>query len=116
MSPVNESTRGAMCIKTLKLNGRDGILESRIEKAERIAFKILDLRRTYAEIPNNPDDKSRREIYADIIKKCDYFIDIFKGKEAYTAASISELKKKYSIEFFQKLRKEIEVSFSKLDG
>jgi hypothetical protein len=114
---VNESIRGRMCIETFKLNGRDGILESRVEKAEFIAFKILDFRRIYAEIPNNPDDKSRREIYTAIIKELDYFIDIFKGKEAYTAASVSKLKEmRYSIEAFQKLRKEIEASLSELDG
>jgi hypothetical protein len=114
MYAVNGSRRGEMCIKLFNLNNRKHIIESRKHKQERIASKILDLRLTCAEIPN--PDRPRKETYAAIIKKCDYFIDIFKGKEAYTAASISELKKKYSIEFFQKLRKEFEDLLSKLDG
>ncbi len=114
MKAVDESRRGAMCIKTFNLNGRDGIAESRKQQAERIALKLLEFQRSGADIFN--PDIPRKETYAAIIKKCDYFIDIFKGKEAYTAASISELKKKHSIEYFKNLRKDLEELLSKLDG
>lgn len=115
MSPVNGSLRGAMCIQTFNLNVRDGILESRIQKTERIASKILEFKVSGMDIFN--PDIPRKETYAAIMKKCDYFIDIFSGKEAYTAASVSKLKEmRYPIEYFQKLRKELEDLLSKLDG
>lgn len=112
---VNESLRGAMCIKIFNLNGRDNIAESRRNQADRIAYKIVTFRDTCTEL--HDPDKSRKDTYAAIIRMCDYFIDIFKGKESYTAASVTKLEKmRYSIEFFQRFRKEFQDLLSKLDN
>ena len=114
MIAANESRRGKMCIKLFGLNAKDQLLDSRRKQKERIEFRLLKLATACQEIAN--PEKSQKEIFEAIVKECNFFIDIYQGKEAYTAAALSQLNRKYSIQWFQDLRKTFEVLLSKLDS
>jgi 5-methylcytosine-specific restriction endonuclease McrA len=114
MIAVNESRRGKMCIKLFGLNAKDQLLDSRRKQKERIEFRLLKLANACQEIAN--PEKSQKEIFEAIVKECNFFIDIYRGKEAYTAAALSQLNRKYSMQWFQNLRKTFEDLLSQLDG
>lgn len=113
MQPVNDSPRGRACINLFNLNGRDQILKARKTQQEFIQYRLLKFREICGDIAN--PEKPQNVCFEAIVKNCDYFIDVFKGKEAYTAASLSVLSK-YSISWFQKQRQIFQELLSKIES
>jgi len=101
MSPVNDSLRGAMCIKLFRLNEREQLVDER-KKIRRITNTMVT--ELYEALQKTGDPTySERQAYQEIIKCYEELIGVFKGSQPYTAAYLSILRQKgFTIEWLQK--------------
>lgn len=115
MYAVDESLRGAMCIKLFRLNERDQLADERKKIGIIANAMIIELYEAVKKIAD--PTYSERQAYQEIIKCYEELISVFKGSQPYTAAYLSILKQKgFSIEWFQKKCETFQELLSKLDG
>lgn len=114
MYPVNESHRGAMCIKIFKLNERDQLVSER-KKIRRIANTMLTELHEALQKIGDPT-YSDKNAYQEIINCYEELISVFKGGQPYTAVYLNILRQKgFSIEWLQKRCETFQNLLSKLD-
>ena len=115
MYAVDESLRGAMCIKLFRLNEREQLVDER-KKIRRITNTMITELYEALQKTGNPI-YSERQSYQEIIKCYEELISVFKGSQAYTATYLSILRQKgFSIEWLQKKCEIFQDLLSKLDG